>query len=68
LAEPVDVQIGDVVQTRKAHPCGGDQWAVYRIGADIGLRCLRCGRLVMLTRRDFGKAVKKWIKREREGS
>lgn len=60
---PQDVHIGDVVQTRKGHPCGGDRWQVYRIGADIGLRCLTCGRRVILSRRQFEKAVKKWISR-----
>jgi hypothetical protein len=59
----LDVQVGDVVQTRKAHPCGSDQWQVYRIGADIGLRCLVCNRRVMLPRREFEKAVKKRISR-----
>lgn len=57
----VDVQIGDIVQTRKDHPCGSNQWQVYRIGADIGMRCLGCERRVMLPRRQFEKAVKKWI-------
>jgi hypothetical protein len=59
-----DPQIGDVVQTRKAHPCGSDQWIIYRIGADIGLKCASCGRRVMLPRREFNKAVKKLISRQ----
>jgi hypothetical protein len=59
----LDVQVGDVVQTRKGHPCGENRWQVYRIGADIGMRCLGCSRRVMLPRRQFEKAVKKWISR-----
>jgi hypothetical protein len=62
----IDVQIGDVVQTRKAHPCGSDQWQVYRIGADIGLHCLGCDRRVMLPRRQFEKSLKKLISRQAE--
>lgn len=58
-----DPQLGDVVQTRKAHPCGGDQWLIYRLGADIGLRCVKCDRRVLLPRREFNKAVKKLIAR-----
>ena len=57
----VDIQVGDVVQTRKSHPCGGDRWQVYRIGADIGIRCLTCGHRVMLPRRQFDKSVKSLI-------
>lgn len=58
---PADVQVGDVIQTRKPHPCGSDQWRVYRIGADIGLGCLGCDRRVMLPYRQFAKAMKKLI-------
>lgn len=57
----LEIQIGDVVQMRKTHPCGGDQWQVYRVGADVGIKCLTCGRRVMLTRREFEKGVKKKI-------
>ncbi len=63
---PANVQVGDVVEMRKAHPCGSNRWQVYRIGADIGLRCLGCQRRVMLPRRQFDKAVKKWISRQGE--
>ncbi len=42
------LEIGDVVQLRKPHPCGSDRWEVVRIGADIGLRCLGCGRRVLM--------------------
>lgn len=57
----VDPQVGTIVQTRKPHPCGNDQWSVYRIGADIGLRCTKCDRRVMLSRREFNKAVKRIV-------
>ncbi|HDQ71413.1 MAG TPA: DUF951 domain-containing protein [Chloroflexi bacterium] len=43
---------------RKPHPCGGREWEVTRIGADIGLRCLTCGRRVMLPRGKFEKGIK----------
>jgi hypothetical protein len=61
---PASVQVGDVVEMRKGHPCGSNRWLVYRIGADIGLRCLGCERRVMLPRRQFEKAVKKWISQQ----
>lgn len=55
----IEVQIGDEVQMRKPHPCGGDRWLVTRIGADIGLQCLTCQRRVMLDRGTFNRRVKK---------
>jgi len=59
---PLDIQIGDVVQMRKTHPCGNDRWRVYRVGADIGIRCLGCDRRLMLPRRKFERAVKRVLR------
>jgi len=55
---PMRLEIGDVVRLRKKHPCGGFEWRIERVGADIGLRCLTCGRRVMLPRSKFEKRVK----------
>ena len=55
--------IGDVVEMRKTHPCGGKTWTVVRVGADIGIICRTCGRRVMLTRRDFAHGVKRFLER-----
>jgi len=54
----MELQVGDRVQLRKAHPCGSFEWTIYRVGADIGLRCAGCGRRVMLTRSEFSKRLK----------
>ena len=43
----LELLLGDVVRLRRAHPCGGDDWLVDRLGADIGLRCQACGRHVL---------------------
>ncbi|MDG0867725.1 DUF951 domain-containing protein [Candidatus Lucifugimonas marina] len=45
-------KVGDRITLKKKHPCGGFDWEVYRIGADIGLKCLKCERRMMLSRRD----------------
>jgi hypothetical protein len=60
---PIDVQVGDVVRLRKPHPCGGYDWQVVRIGADIGLKCQTCDHRVLLTRREFEKRVKTFVSR-----
>ena len=54
-----EIRLGDVVQMRKTHPCGSDRWTVVRIGADVKIKCLGCGRIVMLERADFVKRRKK---------
>lgn len=53
-----DLQLKDTVRMRKQHPCGSFDWTVTRLGADIGLECLGCGRRVMLTRRELARRAK----------
>lgn len=55
------LNIGDVVKMRKTHPCGNDLWSVTYVGADIKIRCEKCGRIVMLDRPTFEKRVKKIV-------
>lgn len=55
------LNIGDVVKMRKTHPCGNDLWTVTYVGADIKIRCEKCGRIVMLDRPTFEKRVKKIV-------
>ena len=57
------IDVGDVIRTRKPHPCGGDQWTVTRTGADIKIRCKTCGRIVMLDRDSFLKRRKAVLSR-----
>jgi hypothetical protein len=56
-----EVGIGDVVQLKKVHPCGGYDWRVVRLGVDIGIKCLKCGRRVLMARVEFEKMVKATI-------
>lgn len=49
----IDIKLGDVVRLRKVHPCGSYEWEVVRVGADIGLKCLKCQRGVLLGRSTF---------------
>ena len=53
-----DLQINDIVRMRKPHPCGGYEWKVTRLGADIGLECRTCGHRIMLTRRELVRRAK----------
>lgn len=58
MKAPMKVRVDDVLRMRKPHPCGGFEWVVVRVGADIGIRCLTCGRKVMLPRAELEKRVK----------
>ena len=55
------VATGNRVQLRKKHPCGGDEWVVERVGVDISLRCMACGRRVLLPREVFYKRLKRIV-------
>lgn len=58
-----EIEMGDVVQMRKPHPCGGYTWQIVRVGLDIGIVCQTCQRKVLLPRSKFNKRVKKVIGR-----
>jgi hypothetical protein len=59
----LEVRLGDVVRLRKGHPCGGYDWEVVRLGADIGIVCQTCKRRVLLDRSVFEKRVKTFLSR-----
>ncbi len=59
-----DLELDDIVRLRKPHPCGGYEWKVVRLGAEIGLECLTCGRRVLLSRRKLAQRAKSIRKAE----
>jgi hypothetical protein len=56
---PLDVQVGDIVTTKKPHPCGENRWKVLRIGADFKMECVGCGHQIMTPRSKIEKNIKK---------
>ena len=63
----VELNLGDIVQMRKKHPCGSFEWEVVRLGTDVGIVCQGCGRRVLLPRGTFNKRLKKIIKHADSG-
>ncbi|MEL7562885.1 DUF951 domain-containing protein [Dehalogenimonas sp. 4OHTPN] len=59
----VDFKLNDTLRLRKPHPCGGYEWKVFRIGADIGIICLTCDRRLLIPRFDLEKRFKNFISR-----
>ncbi len=58
--------LGDVVVMKKNHPCGNDEFEIIRVGADIKIKCVNCGRIIMLPRIDFNKGIRKVIVNEKK--
>ncbi len=57
------LSVGDVVRTRKAHPCGSDQWEIIRLGADVRITCAGCGRSVLMPRVKLERRIKQFVRR-----
>ena len=62
--ENKEYKLGSKVIMKKQHPCGTNEWEIVRVGADIKIKCINCGRLVLIPRIEFNKKVKKVISDE----
>lgn len=54
-------EIGDIIELKKGHPCGANQWEILRVGADFRIKCMGCGHLLMVPRSKIEKNVKKHL-------
>lgn len=61
----MDIQVGNVIKMKKAHPCGSHEWEVLRIGADFRLKCLGCEHQIMIPRRQAEKNIRE-VRRKNE--
>lgn len=57
----MSVQVGDRVEMKKPHPCGGKTFEILRVGMDFKIRCMTCGREVMAPRKKIEKNIRKII-------
>ena len=55
----MDVRVGDLLEMKKAHPCGEKRFLVLRAGIDFRIRCLGCGREVLVPRSKIERNIKK---------
>jgi hypothetical protein len=55
------INLNSKVIMKKGHPCGTNLWEVVRLGADIKLKCTNCNRIVLLSRVEFNKKLKKVV-------
>ena len=60
----LDYKLGTKVTMKKQHPCGSNEWEITRMGADIKIKCLNCGRTILIPRIEFNKKLKKIISQE----
>ena len=55
----MNININDKVVMKKPHACGENKWIVTRVGVDIKIKCVHCGRSIMMDRTEFNKKLKK---------
>ncbi len=57
-------ELNDIVIMKKEHACGTNKWIIKRVGVDIKIQCLNCGREIMMDRLEFQKKLKRVLKNE----
>jgi hypothetical protein len=62
---PLEIQIGDIIDTKKPHPCGNNRFEVLRIGMDFRIRCMKCDKQIWISRTNLEKRIRKI---ERQGN
>ena len=60
----IQFRIGDIVQMKKKHPCGSQEWEVLQLGSDMRIKCCGCGHIVLIPRPKFLKGAKKVLNRD----
>ena len=60
----MNIQVNDIVVMKKTHPCGETRWQVLRTGADFRLKCMGCGREVMIPNFNAQKNIRSVLREE----
>ncbi len=63
MKAPIKLFVGDVIELRKPHPCGGKVWRILRVGLDIGIECMTCQRYVLVPRSRLESRLKRFVTR-----
>ena len=59
----LEYELFDIVELKKGHPCGANEWKIIRLGMDIRLKCENCGRSVLIPRVKFNRRLKKILRK-----
>ena len=55
----IKFSVGDIIELKKAHPCGSKQFKIMRVGSEMRVVCQGCGRDMNIDRIKLEKATKK---------
>ncbi|MBR3687067.1 MAG: DUF951 domain-containing protein [Clostridia bacterium] len=60
----VKIEVGDMLELKKPHPCGERIFKVLRVGSDVRIVCQNCGRDLTLDRIKLEKSIKKFLNKD----
>lgn len=60
----IKYKLGDKVVMKKPHACQTNEWLITRVGVDIKIKCIACGREIMLDRLEFEKKLRRVLNEE----
>lgn len=63
----IHIEVGDILELKKPHPCGSKRFTVMRVGSDVRIVCTGCSRDMTLERVKLEKAIKKIERKAEEG-
>ncbi len=56
---PIPIQIGDIIETKKQHPCGAKKFIIMRTGMDFRMQCSGCQKQIWIERAKLEKRIKR---------
>ncbi len=61
-------EIGAKIITKKNHACGSNEWTIARTGADVKIKCAKCGRAIFLSVDELKKITKQYLPQSENGN
>lgn len=59
----MEFEVGQVIKMKKNHPCGENSWQILRVGMDFRLKCVKCEKMILISRRDVEKNFRGFIEK-----
>ena len=56
-----DIKEGSKIILKKGHPCGSNHWEITSHGVICKIKCLGCGRVIIIDRTELKKRIKKVV-------
>lgn len=62
----MNYKLGSKCLMKKPHACQTNKWEIIRTGVDVKIKCLSCGRTIMMDKLEFERKLKKVVDNEEE--